>query len=87
MGVLVKLISDLNSSLGITSLIVTHDVKEVLEIAHYVYILADGNVIGNGTPDEVRQSKDPRIVQFINGLYDGPYAFRMQCEKSYLEDL
>lgn len=87
MGVLVKLISDLNASLGITSLIVTHDVKEVLEIAHYVYILADGNVIGKGTPDEVRQSKDPRIVQFINGLYDGPYAFRMQCEKSYLEDL
>lgn len=87
MGVLVKLISDLNASLGITSLIVTHDVKEVLEIAHYVYILADGNVIGKGTPDEVRQSKDPRIVQFINGLYDGPYAFRMLCEKSYLEDL
>ena len=87
MGVLVKLISDLNSSLGITSLIVTHDVKEVLQIAHYVYILADGNVIGKGTPDEVKNSKDPRIIQFVNGYYDGPYAFHMQAQTPYLEEL
>ncbi len=87
MGVLVKLISDLNSSLGITSLIVTHDVTEVLSIAHYVYILASGKVIGRGTPDEVRHSNDPRVKQFINGDFDGPYAFHMRTERSYLEEL
>lgn len=87
MGVLVKLISDLNASLGITSMIVTHDVAEVLEIAHYVYILAAGKVIGEGTPDEVRHSSDPRVLQFINGDYDGPYAFNLKTDKSYLEDL
>ncbi len=87
MGVLVKLISDLNSSLEITSLIVTHDVAEVLGIAHYVYILANGKVIGHGTPDEVRQSGDPKVRQFINGDYDGPYAFHMRTDTSYLEEL
>ena len=87
MGVLVKLIADLNASLGITSLIVTHDVAEVLSIAHYVYILAGGKVIGRGTPDEVRHSDDPRVRQFIHGDYDGPYAFNLRTERSYLEEL
>ncbi len=86
-GVLVKLISDLNASLGITSLVVTHDVREVLEIAHYVIILASGKLMGAGTPDEIRHSTDPRIVQFINGDYDGPYAFKLQTARSYFEDL
>lgn len=87
MAVLVKLISELNSSLGITSIIVTHDVQEVLSIAHQVVIVADGKVLGAGTPDEVRHSKDPRIVQFINGDFDGPYAFNMKAEQDYIEEL
>lgn len=87
MGVLVKLISDLNHSLGITSVIVTHDVAEVLSIAHQVYILADGHVIGGGTPDEIRHSSDERVRQFISGDFDGPYAFNMQAKVPYLEDL
>lgn len=87
MAVLVKLIRDLNAYLGITSVIVTHDVQEVLSIAHQVVIVADGMVLGSGTPNEVRQSKDPRIIQFINGDYDGPYAFKLKAEKDYLAEL
>ena len=87
MAVLVKLISDLNKFLGITSIIVTHDVQEVLSIAHQVVIVADGKVIGCGTPDEVRHSTDPKVIQFINGDYDGPYAFNLKAEKDYLDDL
>lgn len=87
MAVLVKLIKDLNDSLGITSVIVTHDVQEVLSIAHQVFIVADGQVIGSGTPDEVRNSSDPKVLQFIQGDYDGPYAFNLKAEKAYLEDL
>lgn len=87
MAVLVKLIKDLNESLGITSIIVTHDVQEVLSIAHQVYIVADGKVIGSGTPQEVRNSSDPKVLQFINGDFDGPYAFKLKADKDYLEDL
>ena len=87
MGILVKLIKDLNQSLGITSLIVTHDVQEVLSIADYVYILADGKVIGSGSTDEIKNSQDSRVSQFIKGDYDGPYAFRMKADKSLIEEL
>lgn len=87
MAVLVKLIKDLNESLGITSIIVTHDVQEVLSIAHQVYIVADGKVIGSVTPEEVRNSSDPKVLQFINGDFDGPYAFNLKADKDYLEDL
>ncbi|MCR5536468.1 MAG: ATP-binding cassette domain-containing protein [Succinivibrio sp.] len=86
-GVLVKLIADLNSSLGITSVVVTHDVKEILEIADYVYILAEGTVLGHGTPEEIERSSDERVIQFIHGDFDGPYAFHLQGTGSYLEAL
>lgn len=86
-GVLVKLIADLNLSLGITSVVVTHDVKEILEVAHYVYILSETNVLAHGSPDEIRKSQDPRVIQFINGDYDGPYAFHLKGSSNYLEDL
>lgn len=87
MAILVKLISDLNSYLGITSVVVTHDVTEIMSIAHQVIIVADGHVIASGTPDEIRNSQDPKIVQFINGDYDGPYAFNLRSKIPYLEEL
>lgn len=87
MAVLIKLISDLNKYLGITSVIVTHDVPEVMSIAHQIIIVADGKVIGSGTPDEIHNSADPKIKQFINGDFDGPYAFNLQADKPYLDDL
>lgn len=87
MAVLVKLIGELNASLGLTSIIVTHDVQEVLSIAHHVVIVADGKVLGEGSAQEIRQSNDPRIMQFINGDYDGPYAFKLKAERDYLDEL
>ena len=75
MGVLVKLIKSLNDSLQLTSVVVTHDVTEVLTIADYIYILAEKKVIGSGTPDEIRNSDSPLVRQFLQGLADGPVPF------------
>ena len=75
MGVIVKLIRELNDTLGLTSVIVTHDVSEGRSIADYLYLLGDGKVIGRGSPDEISASDLPEVRQFINGLPDGPVGF------------
>jgi phospholipid/cholesterol/gamma-HCH transport system ATP-binding protein len=75
MGVLVKLIKELNDALNLTSLVVTHDVTEVMSIADYVYILADKHIIGSGTPAEIRQSDSTLVQQFLQGNADGPVPF------------
>lgn len=75
MGVLIKLVKTLNDALGLTSIIVSHDVAETLSIADYVYILAGGKVIGQGTPDQINEDKAKELRQFIDGLPDGPVAF------------
>lgn len=76
MGVLVTLIRSLNQALGITSVIVSHDVPEVMSIADHVYLLSGGKVIGQGTPDELRADPDPQIRQFLDGDADGPVPFK-----------
>lgn len=75
MGVLVKLIKELNAALGLTSIVVTHDITEVLTIADYAYIMADKKVIGAGTPDEIRNSSSELVQQFLLGKADGPVPF------------
>ncbi|MGJ8674382.1 MAG: ATP-binding cassette domain-containing protein [Pseudoalteromonas sp.] len=75
MGVLLKLIKELNSALSLTSIVVTHDVKEVLTIADYAYILADKRIIGEGTPEEIRNSSSELVQQFLQGNADGPVPF------------
>ena len=75
MGVLVKLIRDLNSSVGLTSVLVSHDVPESLSICHYACIIADGKVIGEGTPEELREHPSEQVQQFLNGQPDGPVPF------------
>lgn len=80
MGVLVTLIRRLNQALGATSVVVTHDVPEVMGIADHVYIIAEGKVIASGSPDELRQNKDPLVVQFLTGLADGPVPFRFPSQ-------
>ncbi|MET4695967.1 ATP-binding cassette domain-containing protein [Endozoicomonas lisbonensis] len=75
MGVLVELIRKLNQALKITSVVVSHDLHETASIADYLYVLADGDVIGQGAPDEMMLSKDPRVSQFMNGYADGPVPF------------
>lgn len=84
MGVLVKLIRQLNDALDVTSIVVTHDVTEVLTIADYIYILADQKVIGQGTADEIRNSESPLVQQFLKGEADGPVPFHYPSDK--LED-
>jgi phospholipid/cholesterol/gamma-HCH transport system ATP-binding protein len=74
-GVIVRLIRDLNDSLGATSVIVTHDVQEALGVVDYVYFMAAGRVIAKGTPDEIRSSPEPFVNQFVNGKPDGPVPF------------
>ncbi|PSF05960.1 phospholipid ABC transporter ATP-binding protein MlaF [Marinobacter fuscus] len=75
MGVLVKLIRDLNSSMGLTSVLVSHDVPESLSICHHACILADGKVIGQGTPEELRAHPSEQVQQFLGGKPDGPVPF------------
>ncbi len=75
MGVLVKLISELNRAQGLTSIIVTHDVDEVMNIADYAYIIANKKVIAAGTPAELKQNTDAQVIQFLQGQADGPVAF------------
>jgi phospholipid/cholesterol/gamma-HCH transport system ATP-binding protein len=74
-GVIVRLIRELNDSLGATSVIVTHDVQEALGVVDYVYFMAAGRVIAQGTPDEIRSSPEPFVNQFVNGKPDGPVPF------------
>lgn len=75
MGVLLKLIQTLNAALGITTIIVSHDVKETLSIANYAYVISDSQVIGQGTVQAIQQEDSPLLRQFIDGLPDGPVPF------------
>lgn len=80
MGVLVELIKTLNDALNLTSVIVSHDVPEVMSIADYAYILADGQIIASGTVDEINANQDPRVRQFMDGHADGPVPFRFPAD-------
>lgn len=75
MGVLVKLIHDLNTELGLTSIVVSHDVEETAAIADYIYLISGGKVVGQGTPAAVADSASPWIRQFMHGDPDGPVPF------------
>jgi phospholipid/cholesterol/gamma-HCH transport system ATP-binding protein len=74
-GVIVRLIRELNDSLGATSIIVTHDVQEALGVVDYVYFMAAGRVIAEGRPDDIRASREPFVRQFVNGAAEGPVPF------------
>jgi len=75
LGVIGQLIRRLNDSLGATSIVVTHDVAEALDLVDYVYYMADGKVEFHGTPDEVRSAALPSMRQFVRGEIDGPSPF------------
>lgn len=75
MGVLVQLTKRLNEALGLTSVMVSHDIKETLTIADYVYVIADGRVMAHGTPAGLDVDQDPRVSQFVHGEPDGPVPF------------
>ena len=70
-----RLIRQLNDSMGLTSVFVSHELKQTLEIADHVIILANGHVAVEGSVDAVRKSTDPMVVQYLNALPDGPVRF------------
>lgn len=87
LGVLVKLIRDLNRSLGLTSVLVSHDVYETMSIADYIYLISEGCIIGQGTPEEIEKSASNYVGQFVHGLADGPVPFHYPAEHDFATDL
>ena len=75
MGVLIRLIKRMNETLGITSILVSHDVAESASIADYIYVLSGGKVVGQGAPRELMGSGSAWVRQFMDGLPDGPVPF------------
>ena len=86
LGVIGQLIRRLNDALGITSVVVTHDVYESLKIVDYLYFVSEGRVVASGTAAEVRASMLPFVRQFVDGLPDGPVAFHYPAAP-YREEL
>ena len=86
LGVVGKLIRELNDALGITSVVVTHDVYESLKIVDYLYFVSEGRIIAQGTPEEVQASSDPFVRQFVDGASDGPVPFHYPAP-AYAEEL
>jgi phospholipid/cholesterol/gamma-HCH transport system ATP-binding protein len=85
-GVIGNLIRKLNDALGATSIVVTHDVEQSLKIVDYVYFLAGGKVVAEGTPEQVRASSEPFVHQFVHGESDGPVRFHYGAP-DYRQDL
>ncbi len=75
MGVILRLLRKVNDALGITSMVVSHDVDEIALVADISYILAGGQVVASGSPKELKDDKSELVRQFMNGLADGPVAF------------
>ena len=86
LGVIGNLVRRLNDALGATSIVVTHDVQEALDIVDYVYYLSDGVMVAHGTPDEMRSSTDPLVRQFVYGEPDGPVPYQYPA-REFAQDL
>lgn len=86
MGVLVRLIRLLNDALGLSSIVVSHDLAETAGIADYLYVVGDGMVLGQGKPEDLMNSDNPRIRQFMQGEPDGPVPFHYPAN-GYVDDL
>jgi len=86
LGVTGNLIRRLTDTLGLTSIVVTHDVQESLKIVDYVYFVSEGMIVAEGTADEIRASDLPYVHQFVHGESDGPVPFHYPAPP-YAEDL
>ena len=75
LGTAARLIRQLNDTLGLTSIVVSHDLDETFRIADHVIVLANGKIAAQGSPSDVRQSTDPLVHQFVNALPEGPVHF------------
>lgn len=85
-GVIAKLIKELNETLGITSIVVSHDVAETCMISDYAYIVGEGRIIGEGDPAVLQKSSSAHVRQFMEGLPDGPVPYQHPAG-DYLQDL
>ena len=86
MGVLMRLIRTLNDALGLTSVVVSHDVGEVLSISDHVFVISGGKVVAQGSADDIRRSDSPWVKQFLNAEADGPVPFQLPAP-DYAKDL
>lgn len=86
MGVLVRLIKQINDALGITSIVVSHDVPETASIADCIYVLSNKKIVGSGSPEAIRQTGSAWVQQFMNALPDGPVQFHYEAP-SVMHDL
>ena len=86
MGVLVSLLKRLNDALNLTSVLVSHDVKETLSIADYAYVISEGKVVEHGTAESIKNSQSEWVHQFIHGESDGPVPFHYSAPE-IMEDL
>jgi phospholipid/cholesterol/gamma-HCH transport system ATP-binding protein len=80
------LIRSLNDALGTTSIVVSYDISASLKLADHVYVMSDGALVGQGTPQEMMSSEDPFLKQFFHALPDGPISFHFPA-KPYAEDI
>jgi len=79
LGVIVRLVRRLNDALGITSIVVSHDVEEIATVADRSFLLSDGKVAASGSPDELRTANSELVKQFMHGMADGPVAFHFDA--------
>jgi phospholipid/cholesterol/gamma-HCH transport system ATP-binding protein len=86
MGILVQLIRRLNDALELTSIVVSHDVRETASIADYIYVISDGKVVEHGSPQALEDSSSEWVRQFMQGLPDGPVPFHYPAPE-LLDDL
>ena len=86
LGTIGQLIRKLNDALGATSIVVSHDVVEAMQIVDYLYFVSEGVIVGEGTPEEIRGTEAPYVHQFVHGETDGPVAFHYPA-KDYARDV
>jgi phospholipid/cholesterol/gamma-HCH transport system ATP-binding protein len=79
MGVIVRLIRRLNDTLGISSIVVSHDIREIAAVADRSFLISDGSAVAAGSPEELKQSDSEMVRQFMHGLPDGPVAFHYEA--------
>ena len=86
MGVIVRLVRRMNDALGITSIIVSHDVQEISTVADCSYLISKGKVAASGSPEELNKASSELVRQFMHGMADGPVAFHYDAP-DYAEQL
>jgi len=86
MGVIVRLVRRMNDALGISSILVSHDVDEISSVSDCSYLISDGKVAASGSPEELNRASSDVVRQFMHGMADGPVAFHYQAP-DYAEQL